>query len=194
MYNSTPFSEPQRTRGRSVNRNQINAMKLFLNMLVMITHHLLSFRFSLSIFARPKTMPLIHRPNKSSSSSSHPLFLRVITIFCSSSSFRCDSAIAFNNSFSWSSVTFCRNWPVCASMISRFSISVARDSFTSRMRPRRSAASGSRIWLRIVARRSAMLGVSNFKIRRLEFVALYQERQGHILMLEIHGYRRRPIS
>lgn len=92
-----------------------------------------------------------------SSSSSHPPFRRVITIFCSSS-FRCDSATAFNSSFNWSSVTFCRNCPVCASMINRFSISIARDSLTSRMRPSRSAAAGSRIWLRIVARRSAVHG------------------------------------
>lgn len=34
-------------------------------------------------------------------------------------------------------------------------MSVARDSFTRRMRPRRSAASGVRIWVRMLARWSA---------------------------------------
>lgn len=39
-------------------------------------------------------------------------------------------------------------------------MSVARDSLTSRILPSRSAAAGSRIWLSIVARRSAILGQS----------------------------------
>lgn len=39
--------------------------------------------------------------------------------------------------------------------MSRFSTSVARSALTSRMRPSRSAASGCRIWFRIVARASA---------------------------------------
>lgn len=39
--------------------------------------------------------------------------------------------------------------------MSLFSISFARDSLTSRILPSRSAAAGSRIWLSIVARRSA---------------------------------------
>lgn len=37
-------------------------------------------------------------------------------------------------------------------------MSVARDSFTRRMRPRRSAASGVRIWERMWARWSAVVG------------------------------------
>lgn len=56
---------------------------------------------------------------------------------------------------SWSSVTLLRSWPDRANMISRFSISVARDSFTRRMRPSRSAASGSRICASKEARASA---------------------------------------
>jgi hypothetical protein len=67
------------------------------------------------------------------------------------------SAMAFRSSLSCSSVTFCRSCPVCASMMSRFSISVARCSLTSRMRPSRSAASGSRIWFRIDLRASAVV-------------------------------------
>lgn len=89
--------------------------------------------------------------NKSSSSSSHPPFLLLTTIF--SSSFV--SATAFNSSFSCVSVTFDRNCPLRANMISLFSTSCARDSLTRRIRPRRSAASGSRIWLRMLWRASA---------------------------------------
>lgn len=92
-----------------------------------------------------------YKSNKSSSSSSHPL-RRLTTIFSSA----LVSATAFNSSLSCSSVTFCRSCPDRASMISRFSTSVARDSLTRRMRPSRSAASGWRIWLRIDCRASAV--------------------------------------
>lgn len=87
---------------------------------------------------------------RSSSSSAHPSFRRLTTIF---SSF-C-SAMALSSCLSCSSVTFCCNCPVRASMINRFSTSVARDSLTSRIRPKRSAASGRRIWLRMDCRASA---------------------------------------
>ena len=98
-----------------------------------------------------KMSPPPQRSKRSSSSSSQPL-RRLTTIFSSS----CRSAIAFSISFSWSSDTFCRSWPLRASMMSRFSTSLARASLTIRMRPRRSAASGSRIWLRIDLRASAV--------------------------------------
>lgn len=90
------------------------------------------------------------RSSRSSSSSAQP-FLLLTTIF--SSSFL--SATALRSSLSCSSVTFCRSWPDCASMISRFSTSVARDSLTIRMRPNRSMASGCRIWFRMLVRASA---------------------------------------
>lgn len=96
--------------------------------------------------------PTAHRSNKSSSSSSSQPFRRATTIF-SSSLF---SATAARRSLSWASVTFWRSWPVRASVMSRFSISAARDALTSRMRPSRSAASGCRIWLRIDWRASAV--------------------------------------
>lgn len=94
--------------------------------------------------------PYYHKSSKSSSSSQPP-FRRETTIFFSSLL----SATAFSSSLSCSSVTFCRSCPVRASVMSRFSMSVARDSLTSLMRPRRSAASGRRIWLRTVWRASA---------------------------------------
>lgn len=103
--------------------------------------------------------PIIpHDGHKSSrsSSSSHPPFLLLTTIFPpvvpSRSLF---SATAPRSSLSWSSVTLARSCPDLANMIKRFSTSVARDSLTIRMRPRRSAASGWRIWERIEARASA---------------------------------------
>ncbi|KAK5632289.1 hypothetical protein RRF57_008003 [Xylaria bambusicola] len=66
--------------------------------------------------------------------------------------------MAARSSLSCASVTFCRSWPVRASVISLFSMSAARDSLTSRMRPSRSAASGCRIWFRIDWRASAIGG------------------------------------
>lgn len=81
---------------------------------------------------------------RSSSSSSQPAFRRLMTTL---PVFSCGAATACRSSLSCSSVTFCRSWPVRASMTSRFSISVARDSFTIRILSRRSAASGCRIWL-----------------------------------------------
>jgi hypothetical protein len=93
--------------------------------------------------------------SSNSSSLSHPPPpLRFTTIFCSSFSF-C-SATAPKMSFSWSSLTFCRICPVRASIMSLFSMSVARLSLTRRIRPRRSAASGVRICERIEARWSAV--------------------------------------
>lgn len=93
----------------------------------------------------------IYKSSRSSSLSSHAPFRRLMTIF-SSSLF---SATAPRSSFSWSSVTFWRSCPVLASVMRRFSTSVALDSLTSRIRPRRSAASGRRIWERMVCRASA---------------------------------------
>lgn len=90
--------------------------------------------------------------NKSSSSSSHPPFRLLITIFSSS----LVSATAFSRSFNCSSVIFCLNCPDRASVISLFSTSFARDSLTSLILPRRSAASGSRIWFRIDCLASAV--------------------------------------
>lgn len=91
-----------------------------------------------------------------SSSSSQPPFRLLTTIFPpvipSRSLF---SATAPRRSLSWPSVTLARSCPDRASMIKRFSISVARDSFTSRIRPSRSAASGWSIWTRMEARASA---------------------------------------
>lgn len=103
-----------------------------------------------------KTSCVYQIPDRRSSSSSQPPFRRVITVFCSSSSLRWFSEIALSRSFNWSSVTFCRSWPDCASIIRRFSMSIARDSLTRRMRFSRSTASGSRIWFTIAARRSAV--------------------------------------
>ena len=88
--------------------------------------------------------------SNSSSLSQPPPPLRFTTIFCSSFSF-C-SATAPRISISCSSLTFCRIWPVRASMIRRSSTSRARDSFTRRIRPRRSDAGGVRIWERMEAR------------------------------------------
>ena len=65
------------------------------------------------------------------------------------------SATAPRRSFSCSSVTFCLSCPDLASIIRRFSISVALDSLTRRIRPSRSAASGRRICDRMVCRASA---------------------------------------
>lgn len=102
---------------------------------------------------RPTTPPTHHTSsNKSSkSSSSHPFLLATVT-FCSESS--C-SATAPNNCFNCSSDTFPGSWPVFAKVIRRFSTFVARDSLTSLMRPRRSAASGVRICASSEARASA---------------------------------------
>lgn len=109
------------------------------------------------LLAIPPCSPLIrihtHRSNRSSSSSSSQPFRRLTTIFSSS----LVSATADRSSLSSDSVTFCRSWPVRASVMSRFSMSVARDSLTSRMRPSRSAASGWRIWLRMDWRASAVI-------------------------------------
>ena len=96
-----------------------------------------------------------YRSSKSSSSS-HPPFLRLTTIFPVPPSFSLLSATAPRSSFNCSSVIFDLSWPDLASIINRFSISVARDSLTRRMRPRRSAASGVRIWERIELRASAV--------------------------------------
>lgn len=97
--------------------------------------------------------PLPHPPSLNSHNSTHhssssspnpyPFLLLLTIIFPPAlSSF---SATAPNNSFNCSSVTFARIWPVRANMINLFSTSVARDSFTSRIRPSRSKASGKRI-------------------------------------------------
>lgn len=102
------------------------------------------------------TFPHDGHKSSRSSSSSHPPFLLLTTIFPpvvpSRSLF---SATAPRSSLSCSSVTLARSCPDLANMIKRFSTSVARDSLTIRMRPRRSAASGWRIWERIEARASA---------------------------------------
>jgi len=103
-----------------------------------------------------KLMLLLDYKSSVSSSSSHPPFLLLTTIF--SSSFV--SATAFSSSFNCSSVTFWRSCPDCASIMSRFSTSVALDSFTSLIRPRRSAAEGSRIWFRMDCRASASCSLS----------------------------------
>jgi hypothetical protein len=104
-----------------------------------------------------QTGPRGHVPSSRSSrsSSSHPLFLTTLTLskLPVPVSLSCSVRLA-SILFSWSSVTFCCNCPDLASMMSRFSTSVARDSFTIRIRPSRSAASGSRIWARIVERAS----------------------------------------
>lgn len=102
------------------------------------------------------TIPHDGHKSSRSSSSSHPPFLLLTTIFPpvvpSRSLF---SATAPRSSLSCSSVTLARSCPDLANKIKRFSTSVARDSLTIRMRPRRSAASGWRIWERIEARASA---------------------------------------
>ena len=108
-------------------------------------YHIVQFFLFLFLF-----VPVFYRSKKSSSSSSQ--FLRRLTTIFSSSFF---SATALRSSLSCSSVTFARSWPDCASAISRFSISAARSSLTRRMRPRRSAASGCRIWLRMLWRASS---------------------------------------
>jgi hypothetical protein len=97
--------------------------------------------------------PTLHSFNKSSKSSSSPQapFLLLTTIF----SVSLLSATAPSNSFNCSSVTLALNCPLLAKVINRFSTSWARDSLTSRMRPSRSAASGSRIWERMDLRASA---------------------------------------
>lgn len=88
----------------------------------------------------------------STSSSSHS-FRRVTTVGVAS--FASCSLIEFRISIRICSVIFCRTWPDRASMINRFSTSVARDSFTSLIRPSRSAASGVRICDRTESRAAA---------------------------------------
>lgn len=88
----------------------------------------------------------------SKSSSSHPPF-RLCTVTFSASC--CCSLTASRIDLSCASLTFCRNCPLRASMIRRLSTSSARDALTRRMRPMRSAASGSRICERMDARASA---------------------------------------
>jgi len=96
-----------------------------------------------------------HKSNKSSSSSQPPLLCTRIFPPPPPPSFSSFSAIAPNSSFNCSSVTFDLSCPLLASIMSRFSTSAARDSFTSRIRPRRSAASGVKTWERIELRASA---------------------------------------
>lgn len=96
---------------------------------------------------------VIHSPSKSSSSSQPPL--RLLTTMLPPSFSLVFSASEPRSSFSCSSVTLLLSCPDFASMINLFSTSVARDSLTRRIRPRRSAASGSSIWDRMAARASA---------------------------------------
>lgn len=124
--------------------------------------------FSPRIFLSSKSCA--YKSSRSSSSSQPPL-RREITIFCSSSSFLWFSAMAFSNSLSCSSVTFWRICPVWASMMSLFSTSMARDSLTRRIRPSRSAASGSRIWFRIAERRSAGESIQYVASQRIRGIA-----------------------
>ena len=108
----------------------------------------------------PQRFLICYKSNRSSSSSQSP-FLRLITILpVVPPSLSLFSATAPSNSFSWSSVTLALSWPDFANMISRFSTSVARDSLTRRIRPSRSAASGSSICERIALRASAVSGMT----------------------------------
>ena len=87
----------------------------------------------------------------SRSSSSQPPFLLCTVTFSSST---CCSLIAARMSLSCASFTGPRSCPLRANVMSRFSTSSAREAFTSRMRPMRSAAAGSRICASIEARAS----------------------------------------
>ena len=100
-------------------------------------------------------LTLDHYHIRSSFSSSHSPFRLVTRILPPTSFSRLLSATAPNNSFSWSSVTLLCSRPDLAIRINLFSTSIARDSFTKRTRPRRSAASGERIWARMEVRASA---------------------------------------
>lgn len=91
-----------------------------------------------------------YKSKRSSSSSSQPFLLCTTTLSSS-----LVSATAPNNSFNCSSVTLLLNCPLLASIINLSSTSLALLSFTSLMRPRRSAAEGSRICARIEVRASA---------------------------------------
>ena len=95
-----------------------------------------------------------YRSKRSSSSQS---FLLVITILPPLPPPPCSafSVIAPSISFNCSSFTLLLSCPDLASIMSLFSTSVALDSLTSRIRPRRSAASGVRTWERIDVRASA---------------------------------------
>ncbi len=106
--------------------------------------------------------PAPHKSSKSSSSSQPPFLLLTVILPTSFSLF---SATAPNSSFSCSSVTLDLSCPDLANMINRFSTSVARDSFTSRIRPRRSAASGSKICERMEFRASAMGEMSELAVK-----------------------------
>jgi hypothetical protein len=114
------------------------------------------FFFSFSFSPSPLTTSYTSF-NKSSKSSSSQLppgrLLSTIVLFVSSC-----SLTAPNSSLSCSSVTFARSCPVRASVMRRFSMSVARDSLTRRMRPRRSRAGGVRIWCRSEVRWAAVGG------------------------------------
>jgi len=92
------------------------------------------------------------KSSRSSSSHRPPVFFTTTFSFCCSFSLK-----PFRISFSWSSVIFCLSCPDRASMISLLSTSSAREALTRRMRPRRSAASGVRIWERMELRWSAGL-------------------------------------
>ena len=139
-------------------KEAISAHRVFRSAFVYILTALLKWttdacRCIATLLAPTSHNPLSYSPSKSSSSSSpHPPFLRLTTILSSSLLF---SATAPRSSFSCSSVTFCRSCPDLASVMSLFSTSTARDSFTSRIRFRRSMASGRRIWFRMDLRASA---------------------------------------
>jgi hypothetical protein len=104
------------------------------------------------------------RSSTPSPSSSHPLLLRSTVIRPRPLSSSC-SATAPRISLSCASVTRSRSWPDRASVMSRVSTSVARAALTSRMRPRRSAASGVRIWARREARASASASLGGQGVR-----------------------------
>lgn len=84
-------------------------------------------------------------------------------------------------------MTLARSWPVRASVISRFSTSVARDSLTSRMRPSRSAASGCRIWFRMLCRASASclrsVGISQLAVTNPPVVIVVVVVRGRSVVL-----------
>lgn len=104
---------------------------------------------------RDPRLAISHKSNRSLSSSQSVLLFTTILPAPPLPPFSSFSAMAPNNSFNCSSVTLLLSCPDLASMISRFSTSVARDSLTRRMRPRRSAASGESIWDKIEVRASA---------------------------------------
>jgi hypothetical protein len=125
----------------------------------------LPYAFHPRIQSPPIQTSFINSSN--SSSSSHPPPPRLFTTILLSSFSFC-SATAPRISLSCSSLTFCRICPVRASIIRRFSMSVARDSFTRRIRPRRSAASGVRIWERMEERWSAGVVLDEVELGGLE--------------------------